>query len=55
MRRFEHRYLGWDRFPEPLASIEIEQFFGLTGAELACVQARRTRCTGWPWPCTSAS
>ena len=42
MRRFEHRYLGWDRFPEPLASIEIEQFFGLTGAELACVQARRT-------------
>ena len=42
MKRFEHRYLGWDRFPEPLAAIEIEQFFGLTGAELACVQARRT-------------
>ena len=42
-------YLGWDRFPEPLASIEIKQFFGLTGAELACVQARPppSCCMSW--------
>jgi hypothetical protein len=29
MGRWEHRYLGWDRFPDPSTPIEIEQLFTL--------------------------
>jgi hypothetical protein len=42
MGRWEHRYLGWDRFPGPSTPIEIEQLFTLESDELACAQARRT-------------
>lgn len=41
MGRFEHRYLGWDGFPDALSVVEIEQFFGLTEAELARVRERQ--------------
>jgi hypothetical protein len=27
MGRWEHRYLGWDRCPDPSTPIEIEQLF----------------------------
>jgi Domain of unknown function (DUF4158) len=42
MGRWEHRYLGWDRFPDPSTPIEIEQLFTLESDELACAKARRT-------------
>ena len=42
MGRWEHRYLGWDRFPDPSTPIEIEQLFTLESDELACARARRT-------------
>ena len=42
MGRWEHRYLGWDRFPDPSTPIEIEQLFTLEADELACAKARRT-------------
>jgi hypothetical protein len=42
MGRWEHRYLGWDRFLDPSTPIEIEQLFTLESDELACVKARRT-------------
>jgi hypothetical protein len=29
MGRWEHRHLGWDRFPDPSTPIEIEQLFTL--------------------------
>src|SRR5215472_14004666 len=42
MGRWEHRYLGWERFPDPSTPIEIEQLFTLEADELACAKARRT-------------
>ena len=42
MGRWEHRYLGWDRFPDPSTMLEIEQLFTLEVGELACAMARRT-------------
>src|SRR5215469_9837517 len=42
MGRWEHRYLGWDRFPDPATPIEIEQLFRLESDELAWAKARRT-------------
>ena len=42
MGRWEHRYLGWDRFPDPSTPLEIEQLFTLEPDELACAKARRT-------------
>ena len=42
MGRWEHRYLGWDRFPDPSTPIEIEQLFTLESDERACAKARRT-------------
>ena len=42
MGRWEHRYLGWDRFPDPSTPIEIEQLFTLESDELARAKARRT-------------
>lgn len=41
MARWEHRYLGFERFPDVLAALEIEQFFTLDAAELAEVRRRR--------------
>lgn len=42
MGRWEHRYLGWDRFPDPSTPLEIEHLFTLEADELACAKARRT-------------
>jgi hypothetical protein len=39
MGRWEHRYLGWDRFPDPSTPIEIEQLFTLESDELACAHS----------------
>jgi TnpA family transposase len=41
MSRWEHRYLGDDRFPEMLSALEIEHFFTLDQGELASVRERR--------------
>ena len=41
MRRWEHRYLGEERFPETLSALEIEHFFTLDEQELAKVRERR--------------
>jgi hypothetical protein len=42
MGHWEHRYLGWYRFPDSSTPIEIEQLFTLESDELACAKARRT-------------
>ncbi len=42
MSRWEHRYLGQERFPDALSAMEIEHFFTLGEDELAAVQRRRT-------------
>jgi len=41
MARWEHCYLGLERFPDALSALEIEQFFTLDAAELAEVRRRR--------------
>jgi hypothetical protein len=41
INRWEHRYLGEDRFPETLSALEIEHFFTLDEDELAPVRERR--------------
>jgi TnpA family transposase len=40
-RRWEHRYLGEERFPATLSALEIEHFFTLDVHELARVRERR--------------
>jgi hypothetical protein len=35
MARWDYRYLGFERFPDALSALEIEQFFALGAAELA--------------------
>ena len=42
MSRWDHRYLGHERFPEILSALEIEHFFTLGEDELALVRERRT-------------
>src|SRR5271155_5453741 len=42
MSRWEHRYLGQERFPDALSTMEIEHFFSLSEDELAAVRRRRT-------------
>ena len=42
LRRWEHRYLGEERFPETLSALEIEHFFTLDEEELAQVRERRS-------------
>lgn len=39
--RWEHRYLGEERFPETLSALEIAHFFTLDAGELASVRQRR--------------
>lgn len=39
--RWEHRYLGLERFPDALSALEIEHFFTLDTAQLAEVRRRR--------------
>jgi len=41
--RWDHRYLGHDRFPATLSKLEIEHFFTLNEVELDLVRERRTR------------
>ncbi len=41
LRRWEHRYLGEERFPDGLSALEIEHFFTLDEQELAKVRERR--------------
>ena len=41
INRWEHRYLGEERFPETLSALEIEHFFTLDEDELAPVRERR--------------
>jgi Domain of unknown function (DUF4158) len=41
INRWEHRYLGEDRFPETLSGLEIEHFFTLDESELASIRERR--------------
>ena len=41
MSRWEHRYLGQERFPDALSALEIEHFFTLGANELAAVRRRR--------------
>jgi len=41
LRRWKHRYLGEERFPETLSALEIEHFFTLDEQELARVRERR--------------
>ena len=41
MSRWEHRYLGQERFPTALSAMEIEQFFTLSEDEFAAVRRRR--------------
>jgi TnpA family transposase len=41
MSRWEHRYLGEERFPNALSAMEIEHFFTLGEDELAAVRRRR--------------
>jgi hypothetical protein len=40
-RRWEHRYLGEERFPATLSALEVEHFFTLDTHELARVRERR--------------
>ena len=42
MARFEHRYLGWDGFPDALSAVEIEQLFRLERPSLPGCEARQT-------------
>lgn len=42
MSRWEHRYLGQERFPDALSALEVEHFFTLGEDELAAVRRRRT-------------
>jgi hypothetical protein len=42
MSRWEHRYLGQERFPNALSAMEVEHFFTLGQDELAAVRRRRT-------------
>ena len=42
MSRWEHRYLGQERFPDALSAMEIEHFFTLGEEELVAVRRRRT-------------
>jgi hypothetical protein len=42
LRRWEHRYLGDERFPDGLSSLEIEHFFTLDEQQLARVRERRS-------------
>jgi hypothetical protein len=42
MSQWEHRYLGQERFPDALSTMEIEHFFSLSEDELAAVRRRRT-------------
>jgi hypothetical protein len=44
--RWEHRYLGEDRFPRALSALEIEHFFTLDEGELAAVRQRRSALNG---------
>jgi hypothetical protein len=39
--RWEHRYLGAERFPETLSALEIEHFFTLDEDELVSIRERR--------------
>ena len=41
MSRWEHRYLGRERFPDALSAMEIEHFFALGEDEFAAVRRRR--------------
>ena len=41
MARWDYRYLGFERFPDALSALEIEQFFTLEASELAEVGRRR--------------
>ena len=41
MSRWEHRYLGQERFPDALSAMEIEQFFTLGEDEFGAVRRRR--------------
>ena len=41
MARWDYCYLGFERFPDALSALEIEQFFTLEAAELAEVRRRR--------------
>jgi Domain of unknown function (DUF4158) len=41
MSRWDHRYLGRERFPETLSAFEIEHFFTLNEDELVPVRERR--------------
>ena len=41
MSRWEHRYLGRERFPDALSAMEIEHFFTLGEEEYAAVRRRR--------------
>jgi len=43
MVRWEHRYLGFERFPDALSALEIEQFFTLDAAEVAEVRRQAVR------------
>jgi TnpA family transposase len=42
MSRWEHRYLGQERFPNALSVMEVEHFFTLGEDELVAVRRRRT-------------
>ena len=42
LRRWEHRYLGEERFPEMLSALEIEYFFTLDEQGLVQVRDRRS-------------
>jgi hypothetical protein len=41
INRWEHRYLGEERFPERLSPLEIEHFFTFDEDELASIRERR--------------
>ena len=41
MSRWEHRYLGQERYPDALSAIEVEHFFTLGEEEFAAVRRRR--------------
>jgi len=55
INRWEHRYLGEERFPGRLSALEIEHFFTLDEDELASVRERRGPLTGWRSPSRSGS
>lgn len=42
LRRWEHRYLGEERFPDGLSALEVEHFFTLDEEELTSVRERRS-------------